>query len=183
MSARRADEPDMGGANGEAHADHPAGHAKDLRLWLRLLAVSNLIEAEIRRRLRERFNTTLPRFDLLAQLERAPDGILLGELSRRMMVSNGNVTGLVERLVQEGAIVRETLETDRRAVKVRLTPDGRAAFTAMAAEHSDWVAELLGGLGAGELDQLYHRLGDLKTSVTSATEGSAPQAKTRTGDA
>ncbi|WP_202913397.1 MarR family winged helix-turn-helix transcriptional regulator [Acuticoccus sediminis] len=176
MSARASDDMDSALGEPAAHEDHSA----DLRLWLRLLAVSNLIEAEIRRRLRERFNTTLPRFDLLAQLERAPEGILLGELSRRMMVSNGNVTGLVERLVQEGLIVRETPETDRRAVRVSLTPSGRAAFAEMAAEHSDWVGELLGGLGAAELDQLYHRLGDLKASVTSATEG---KAKTRTGDA
>ncbi|UOM33986.1 MarR family winged helix-turn-helix transcriptional regulator [Acuticoccus sp. I52.16.1] len=161
---------------GEAREDHSA----ELRLWLRLLAVSNLIESEIRKRLRERFATTLPRFDLMAQLERAPEGILLGELSRRMMVSNGNVTGLVERLTQEGLIVRETLENDRRASRVSLTPAGRTAFAEMAAEHSEWVAEIVGGLDAAALGDLYHRLGDLRASVTSATEGPT---KTRTGDA
>ena len=161
----------------EAHPDH----SDELRLWLRLLAVSNLIEAEIRRRLRERFATTLPRFDLMAQLERAPDGILLGELSRRMMVSNGNVTGLVERLALEGHIVRETPETDRRATRVRLTAEGRAAFAAMAEEHSGWVAELLAGLGESDVADLYRRLGDLKASVLSAT--AAPPPQKRTGDA
>ena len=102
----------------------PDRHRAELRLWLRLLTCANLIEAEIRKRLREQFGTTLPRFDLMAQLERAPAGILLGEVSRRMMVSTGNVTGLVERLAQEGAIERLVSERDRRAVRVRLTPRG-----------------------------------------------------------
>lgn len=178
MTARTPDDagPNAAPPVGEAHADRGA----ELRLWLRLLTVSNLIEAEIRRRLRERFATTLPRFDLLAQLERAPDGILLGELSRRMMVSNGNVTGLVERLSQEGLIVRETPESDRRASRVRLTQAGRTAFAEMAAEHSHWVAELVGGLGPAELGELHRRLGDLKVSVTSATDGPTTA---RTGDA
>ncbi len=93
----------------EISAEPPA-HRSEVRLWLRLLTTANTIEAEIRRRLRDRFDTTLPRFDLLAQLERAPDGIQLGELSRRMMVSNGNVTGLVERLAQEELIDRQVSE-------------------------------------------------------------------------
>ena len=118
----------------EISAEPPA-HRSEVRLWLRLLTTANTIEAEIRRRLRDRFDTTLPRFDLLAQLERAPDGIQLGELSRRMMVSNGNVTGLVERLAQEELIDRQVSETDRRAVQVRLTARGRAVFTEMARAH------------------------------------------------
>src|SRR5690606_3017733 len=93
-------------------------HQQELRVWLRLLTCANLIESEIRSRLREHFDTTLPRFDLMAQLERSEDGILLGELSRRMMVSNGNITGLVDRLVQSGLIERRVLETDRRAARV-----------------------------------------------------------------
>lgn len=151
----------------KAEAD-PAHHRVELRLWLRLLTCANLIEAEIRTRLREQFNTTLPRFDLMAQLERAPDGILLGEVSRRMMVSTGNVTGLVERLCQEGAIERLAYEPDRRAVLVRLTAPGRQQFAKMAQAHSDWVAELLGGLSAEEQAELWSRLGCLKRSVRDA---------------
>ena len=146
-------------------------HRVELRLWLRLLTCANLIEAEIRKRLRENFDTTLPRFDLMAQLERAPDGILLGELSRRMMVSIGNVTGLVERLVQEGLIERQVSERDRRAALVRLTDHGATVFAKMARAHSDWVAELLAGLSAQDQKALWSRLGDLKLSVRTATEG------------
>lgn len=146
-------------------------HTTELRLWLRLLTCANLIETEIRRRLRERFDTTLPRFDLMAQLERAPDGILLGELSRRMMVSNGNVTGLVERLVQEGLIERQVTEADRRAVKVRLTERGRSIFAEMAAAHGDWMAELIGGLDETEQEALWAQLAGLKASVRLAIAG------------
>lgn len=146
---------------GQAHRSEP-------RLWLRLLTCANLIEAEIRRRLRERFDTTLPRFDLMAQLERAPDGILLGELSRRMMVSNGNVTGLVDRLVQEGLIGRRVSETDRRAARVRLTPEGSELFAAMAVAHGEWMVELIGALDAKEQEALWGQLANLKASVRSA---------------
>lgn len=149
-------------------AERPEDHKTELRLWLRLLACANLIEVEIRQRLRERFDTTLPRFDLMAQLERTEDGLLLGELSRRMMVSNGNVTGLVERLVQSGLIERNANESDRRAVRVRLTGEGRRVFAEMAAEHADWIAEFLAGLGEDEQEALLSQLSGLKTSVLSA---------------
>ena len=142
----------------------------ELRLWLRLLATANLIEVEIRQRLRERFDTTLPRFDLLAQLERVEDGLLLGELSRRMMVSNGNVTGLVERLVQSGLIERNVLEADRRAVRVRLTDKGRRDFAEMAAAHAEWIGELFAGLSEQEQKALWSRLGKLKDSVLAAAK-------------
>jgi DNA-binding MarR family transcriptional regulator len=150
-------------------SERPQDHVLELRLWLRLLASANLIEAEIRQRLRERFNTTLPRFDLMAQLERVEDGLLLGELSRRMMVSNGNVTGLADRLAQAGLIERNTLEADRRAVRVRLTPKGRQVFAEMAAAHAAWIAELFGEISDEEQRALWSRLGKLKTSVLAAT--------------
>ncbi|MFC0216911.1 DNA-binding MarR family transcriptional regulator [Pseudochelatococcus lubricantis] len=149
--------------------ENPHAHRTELRLWLRLLTCANMIETEIRKRLRERFATTLPRFDLMAQLERAPDGMLLGELSRRMMVSNGNLTGLVERLVQEQLVERQVSETDRRAAIVRLTPRGHAVFATMAAEHSEWIAELVGDLDSKEQDALWLQLGALKASVLRAT--------------
>lgn len=144
-------------------------HRTELRLWLRLLTTANTIEAEIRRRLRDRFDTTLPRFDMMAQLERAPDGLQLGELSRRMMVSNGNVTGLVERLAQEELIDRQVSESDRRAVQVRLTPQGRSAFAEMARAHADWIAELVGALGPAEQEALSTQLSALKASVGGTT--------------
>lgn len=171
----------------EAHIDaeskvgeSPQHHRAELRLWLRLLTCATLIEAEIRRRLRESFNTTLPRFDLMAQLERAPDGVLLGELSRRMMVSNGNVTGLVERLVQERLIERQVSERDRRAALVRMTEHGRAVFEEMAAAHSDWVAELLSELPGEVQKALWSQLGDLKHSVHAAMQRETD--RTRTGN-
>lgn len=158
--------------------ESPQHHRTELRLWLRLLTCANLIESEIRSRLREEFDTTLPRFDLMAQLERAPDGILLGELSRRMMVSNGNVTGLVDRLVQEGLIERRVVRTDRRAARVSLTETGHALFARMAAAHGEWMGELIGALDQREQDALWKELGDLKASVRTAVArraaGAAP---------
>jgi DNA-binding MarR family transcriptional regulator len=104
----------------------------------------------------------------MAQLERVEDGLLLGELSRRMMVSNGNITGLAERLVQAGLIERNTLEADRRAVRVRLTAKGRRTFEEMAAAHAEWIAELFGELSEEEQKALWSRLGKLKSSVLAA---------------
>jgi hypothetical protein len=97
-------------------------HAPDLRLWLRTLACTNLIENHIRTRLRADFGITLPRFDLMAQLERSPQGLKMGELSKRMMVTGGNVTGITDQLVAEGLVVREDSPRDRRAYIVKLTP-------------------------------------------------------------
>ena len=151
-------------------SERPQDHRTELRLWLRLLTSSSLIEAEIRQRLRQHFNTTLPRFDLMAQLERVEDGLLLGELSRRMMVSNGNVTGLAERLVQDGLIERNTLEADRRAVRVRLTTKGRRVFGEMAAAHAEWIAELFRDLSEDEQKTLWSRLGRLKSSVLATSQ-------------
>jgi len=146
----------------------PHGHKDELRLWLRLLTCSNLIEAEIRRGLRERFDTTLPRFDLLAQLERFPDGMILGDLSRRMMVSNGNVTALVERLRQSGLIERSPLASDRRVQIVKLTAAGQTEFARMAAEHEGWIAEMFGALLAEDVTNLLRLLGKVKASVLGA---------------
>ena len=122
-------------------------HKRELRLWLRLLTCANLVERMVRTRLRAEFGVTLPRFDLMAQLERAPEGMTLGALSRRMMVSNGNVTGLVERLVALGQVERARDPRDGRVAVVRLTAAGRGAFAAMARAHEDWIAEAFAGLG------------------------------------
>jgi DNA-binding MarR family transcriptional regulator len=140
---------------------------QDLRIWLRLLACTNLIETRVRKGLRESFDTTLPRFDLMAQLSRAAGGMTMGELSRRLMVSNGNVTGLIDRLVAERLVERRTDETDRRAQRVRLTAAGRRAFDAMTPVHQAWVAEALTPLDAADKADLLSLLSKLKSALSS----------------
>jgi len=144
-----------------------SSHAQELRLWLRMLACTNLIEGEIRTRLRNQFSITLPRFDLMAQLERAPDGMKMGELSKRMMVTGGNVTGITDQLVAEGLVVRQDNPKDRRAYNVKLTVEGRKAFMKMAAAHEKWIVDLLGHLTEKENEQLYQLLARLKSHVSS----------------
>jgi DNA-binding MarR family transcriptional regulator len=146
----------------------PEDHRDELRLWLRLLTCTALIEGEVRRRLRERFDVTLPRFDLMAQLDKASEGMSLSDLSKRMMVSNGNLTGLVERLVASGHLDRRTSNVDRRAQVVRLTDLGRAEFRAMAAEHERWIADLFGGLSKRDHEELMGLLGKTKMSARRA---------------
>lgn len=118
-------------------------HHQSLRLWLRMLSCTTRIENEIRSRLRTTFGITLPRFDLMAQLERHPDGLRMGELSRRMMVTGGNITGITDQLEREELVVRVQDARDRRASAVKLTEAGRAAFAEMAAVHERWIEEML----------------------------------------
>lgn len=141
-----------------AHSEH----AQELRLWLRLLACSQLIEKRVRAGLREQFDTTLPRFDLMAQLERHPEGLKMKELSQRLMVTGGNVTGITDQLVAEGLVERVGVEGDRRAFLVRLTPEGRNAFERMAVQHEHWIVQAFEGLSPKDLDSLYKLLGKLK---------------------
>jgi len=148
--------------------ERPADHETELRLWLRLLTCTTLIEGEIRRRLREEFHVTLPRFDLMAQLDKSPNGMTLGELSKRMMVSNGNVTGLAERLVVLGLLDRRPAPNDRRAQIVSLTPEGRRAFRAMARAHEDWIAEIFADLGPSQVEPLMRLLARTKASARRA---------------
>ncbi|UDL92410.1 MarR family transcriptional regulator [Mesorhizobium sp. PAMC28654] len=125
----------------------PSGPGKDrLRLWVRLLRASRTIESELRERLRQEFNTTLPRFDVMAALYRAPEGMLMSDLSRFLLVSNGNVTGIVDRLVSEGLVARARRNGDRRTSMVRLTEEGSKAFGIIAAAHEGWISELLGNV-------------------------------------
>ncbi|CAH1669925.1 MAG: MarR family transcriptional regulator [Chelatococcus sp.] len=146
-------------------AEAPADHRAELRLWLRLLTCTTLIENEIRRKLRDDFDFTLPRFDLLAQLEKAEDGLVLGEVSKRLMVSAGNVTAIVERLLASGHVTRTALPQDRRTQIVRMTEEGRSTFKAMADEHGEWIGRMFDDLDPAEIDQLMNLLGKLKTSV------------------
>lgn len=143
----------------------------ELRLWLRMLTCTNLIEAELRRRLRVAFNTTLPRFDLLAALDRAPEGLTLGEVSERMMVSNGNITGLAARLEAEGLVERRTESHDRRVVRLTLTAAGGAAFAEQSAAHAGWVQEIFAGLPPHEREALHRLLGRTKSALVGALEG------------
>jgi DNA-binding MarR family transcriptional regulator len=136
-----------------------------LRLWLRLLVLTNMIEGRVRRRLRAAFGITLPRFDVMAALCSTPEGLSMGELSHRLMVSNGNVTGIVERLECEGLVRRRQRPEDRRSHLVRLTDAGREAFEAMAAEHENWIASMLSELSEEEVEQLYHLLNKAKRSI------------------
>jgi DNA-binding MarR family transcriptional regulator len=141
------------------------GHAQELRLWLRMLTCTQLIERNIRGALREKFDTTLPRFDLMAQLERAPEGLKMNELSRRLMVTGGNITGITDQLVNEGLVERMNVEGDRRAYLVRLTSAGRASFEAMAHEHETWITQAFNGLGEKDMAQLHKLLGRVKDSA------------------
>jgi DNA-binding MarR family transcriptional regulator len=140
-------------------------HHQSLKLWLRLLACTNLLEAEVRGRLRAEFDTTLPRFDLMAQLERHAGGLKMNELSKRLMVTGGNVTGITDQLESEGLVVRESDPADRRTYTVKLTPSGRRLFARMAAAHEQWVVELFSGLAAAEKDEVYRVLAKLKVSL------------------
>jgi DNA-binding MarR family transcriptional regulator len=144
------------------------GDHQALRLWLRLLSCTVRIENKIRLRLRSEFNTTLPRFDLMAQLERTPAGLRMNELSRQLMVSGGNVTGITDQLEREGLVVRRPCPGDRRAFTVKLTVAGLKRFREMAARHEQWIVELLGGLTCDEQETMIRELWKLKTHINSA---------------
>jgi DNA-binding MarR family transcriptional regulator len=138
--------------------DHSA-----LRVWLRLLTCTQLIERRVRSGLREEFGTTLPRFDLMAQLERYREGLKMNELSRLLMVTGGNVTAIVDQLEKEGLVERLDEPADRRAFRIRLTRAGEKAFAEMARVHEQWVVELLAGLSRKERDDLLKLLAKVKS--------------------
>ena len=142
------------------------GDHQALRLWLRLLACTNLIEGSVRERLKSEFAITLPRFDLMAQLQRSPAGLSMGELSQRLMVTGGNVTGIVAALEAEGLIVREPDLGDRRISRVRLTDAGKTSFERMAKVHEEWIVGLFVGLSAVEQADLSELLGQLKAQAS-----------------
>jgi DNA-binding MarR family transcriptional regulator len=144
-------------------------HHESLRLWLRLLTCANLIETHVRKALAKEFKTTLPRFDLMAQLERAPRGLQMGELSRRMLVTGGNVTGIVDQLERGGLLVRTEHPADRRAYLVKLTKEGRRLFGQMAAEHETWIVKLFSGIPKREQRALTESLTRLRGQLTRET--------------
>jgi DNA-binding MarR family transcriptional regulator len=150
-------------AETRVHDDHHVS----LRLWLRLLSCTNQVEGRVRQNLQSGFNTTLPRFDLMAQLERAPQGLKMSELSQRLMVTGGNVTGITDGLEKEGLVVREVDAADRRVYRVKLTAEGERQFRRMAAEHEKWVVDLFGSMSPRHKKQLMDLLGELKERLTS----------------
>ena len=144
--------------HGTAHSEHP----QELRLWLRLLTCTQLIEKQIRTELRLQFDTTLPRFDLMAQLERNPEGLKMNDLSRRMMVSGGNITGITDQLVTEALVERVVVDGDRRSFRVKLTEKGHASFAEMAAAHENWIVDAFAALKNSEITHLHQLLGQVK---------------------
>lgn len=141
------------------------GEKIQLRLWLRLLSITKMIAQEIRRRLRAEFDATLPQFDLLAQLYREPEGLRLGELSRRTMVTNGNITGLVDRLEADGLVRRKALDGDRRVTVAKLTRRGRERFSEMARAHEAWLRELMADVDDDTLATALMQLAAVKASA------------------
>src|SRR5262245_11516558 len=164
------------GASADLETRATDDHHLALKLWLRLLACTTRLESEVRMRLRAEFDTTLPRFDLMAQLERAPAGLTMSELSRRLMVTGGNITGITDMLEAEGLVARVDHPTDRRAYTVKLTAAGRRAFAKMAAAHERWVVGLLDGLAVQEQEQLYRTLARLKQHLNARTPSSTKDA-------
>lgn len=142
-------------------------HHNALRLWLRILTCGKLIENQTRLKLREECGSTLPRFDLLAQLERNPQGLTMGDLSKLMMVSGGNVTGIAAQLEKEGLIERVVAVTDRRSFQVHITPKGNNAFYKMAQVYEAQIAAMFSCLSDTEMMQMMETLGNLKHSLRS----------------
>ena len=148
-----------------------APHSKrSLRLWLRLLSCTMIVEKRIRARLDTGFGTTLPRFDVLSALERHPEGLTMGQLSRSMMVSNGNVTAVVNRLLEDGWVARASDKSDRRVATVRLTRKGRQAFVRMAKSHEQWIDRMFAGLTDERIGELTSLLSDLRRSIEADKE-------------
>lgn len=141
-----------------------------LRLWLQLLKSSKQIESVLRERLRNRFDTTLPQFDVMAALYRFDRGLKMSALSSELKVSNGNVTGIVDRLTEDGLTVRAPVDGDRRAMLVKLTRKGREQFSLMAAEHESWLDQILDSISQGEAEILIEQLADLHHSIKVSEE-------------
>ncbi len=144
--------------------DGALGGGSGVRLWLRLLSCTMAIEKDVQRRLAAR-GATLARFDVLAALDRECEGMTMGALSRALLVSNGNVTQLVQKLARDGLVRIAPSPRDRRACIVRLTAHGRTEFAGLAAAHHDWIDALLAGMDADERETLYQALGALKRSI------------------
>ncbi|PZU60629.1 MAG: MarR family transcriptional regulator [Sphingobium sp.] len=140
--------------------------ALDLRLWVRLLGCAKIIEKRLRRNFQEQFDTTLPRFDVMASLDRAPEGQNMGTLSRALLVSNGNVTSIVRQLQDQGLVVSRPDPQDGRSAIVSLTASGKAHFAELAAAHHVWVQDALRDFPVDQQEQLLVLLTQLKSSLS-----------------
>ena len=153
----------------EKSKEQAAEHSKEsLRTWLRLLSCETVIERQLRTLLRQNFTVTLPQFDVLSELERAGDPLTMSQLSKELMVSNGNVTGVIDRLERTGFVKRVRAEHDRRIQFIELTAKGRKEFNRMASRHERWVADLLSGLSMTEMNRLQDLLLKARESVSDA---------------
>jgi len=166
MRARSLETNGLNGALVDLETRATRGDHQALRLWLRLLSCTVRIENHVRGGLRQDFETTLPRFDLMAQLERHPDGLRMSEVSKRLMVSGGNVTGITDQLEREGLVMRTLDRSDRRALTVKLTETGLKRFREMAARHELWIVELFRGLSSEEKQLMFHLLQKLKAHLS-----------------
>lgn len=155
LSSTHPDLPDLEGRLKPSACHH-------LRTWLRYLSCGRLIENEIRSRLRREFNTTLPRYEVMAQLEQFPQGIKMSDLSRHMMVTNGNITGIADQLVKEGLVQRTQLPRDRRSSLLKLTTKGQKQLDAMSDTHNEWVCSVFGKLSESQIDAMMSSLEELK---------------------
>jgi len=161
----------MAGAQIREKHDGALAEQMHVRVWLRLLSCSTVIEKRVRRRFIMQFNTTLPRFDVLATLARYPDGVSMGELSRALLVSNGNVTALVRQLEADGLISSRPASDDRRSFIVALTTQGSRHFAELAAAHRGWIEGMFKGMPQGDQMALYELLATLKRSIAADEEG------------
>ena len=153
----------------EKSKERAAEHSKEsLRTWLRLLSCETVIEQQLRTLLRQNYSVTLPQFDVLSELERAGDPLTMSQLSKELMVSNGNVTGVIDRLEKTDFVKRVRAEHDRRIQYIELTPKGRKEFNRMASRHESWVADLLSELSMTEMNQLQDLLLKARESVSDA---------------
>ncbi len=164
-------------------ADREAGIGDNMRLklrtWLRLLTCVNLIETTVRARLHAQFATTLPRFDVLAALDAAGQDLTMGALSARLMVTSGNVTGLVNGMEKDGLVRRHPHPADRRSTLIGMTETGRALFARMAPAHAEWIEQTMAGLDRAEAAQLWQALGQLKASVRGSARDAPAHQKMR----
>ena len=151
--------------------DGMLGRSASVRLWLRLLSCTMVIEKQVRRGLTEQLDTTLPRFDVLAALDRHPEGMTMGSLSRSLLVSNGNVTALVQKLVRDGHVTLVPSPADRRASVATLTPSGKSHFATLAEAHHGWIEAMLADLSSTQREMLFDLLGALKVSIAHANPG------------
>lgn len=163
----------MASAMREKH-DGMLGRSASVRLWLRLLSCTMVIEKQVRRGLADAFDTTLPRFDVLAALDRHPEGMTMGALSSSLLVSNGNVTALVQKLVADGHVALVSSPADRRASVASLTPAGKTYFATLAEAHHGWIDAMLADLSSSQRELLFDLLGTLKVSIAHANPEEMP---------